>query len=88
MTLLTEFQSTLPRGERPAEATGHSAPKLFQSTLPRGERRPSFRENNELYLFQSTLPRGERPPATVIELGIPCFNPRSRGGSDGRVERH
>ena len=37
-----EFQSTLPRGERPMQFFGKSAKELFQSTLPRGER-PSGR---------------------------------------------
>ena len=39
-----EFQSTLPRGERPFPVTNQSRLTLFQSTLPRGERhkRPLF----------------------------------------------
>src|SRR5699024_5791380 len=35
----TEFQSTLPRGERRYEREGDQRPEKFQSTLPRGERR-------------------------------------------------
>ena len=34
-----EFQSTLPRGERPAVRCTQYGPRTFQSTLPRGERR-------------------------------------------------
>ena len=34
-----EFQSTLPRGERPSPRGGGAMFDLFQSTLPRGERR-------------------------------------------------
>ncbi len=41
------------------------------------------------YTFQSTLPRGERRTtrrrqATIIS----CFNPRSRAGSDSRMQMH
>ena len=36
-----EFQSTLPRGERPRPRVFHFRISRFQSTLPRGERLPS-----------------------------------------------
>ena len=54
------FQSTLPRGERPATFPEDTANGKFQSTLPRGER---LRVRTPLFsarTFQSTLPRGER----------------------------
>ena len=40
----TQFQSTLPRGERHSAQIGSSGDYAFQSTLPRGERllRPPF----------------------------------------------
>ena len=34
----SEFQSTLPRGERPITVELDNGDKVFQSTLPRGER--------------------------------------------------
>ena len=41
--LAEEFQSTLPRGERPAHSGCiHHDSVTFQSTLPRGERRTCF----------------------------------------------
>ena len=38
-TSVTEFQSTLPRGERLGELLDLKKEDVFQSTLPRGERR-------------------------------------------------
>ena len=55
-----EFQSTLPRGERPFPVTNQSRLTLFQSTLPRGERPPAPETSSVIASFQSTLPRGER----------------------------
>ena len=37
-----QFQSTLPRGERPINTMYDMIPSLFQSTLPRGERQLLF----------------------------------------------
>ena len=55
------FQSTLPRGERPAWLLRLRNWTTFQSTLPRGERQPRRIEELLRKEFQSTLPRGERP---------------------------
>ena len=61
-SILCEFQSTLPRGERPASRRERSLiSSLFQSTLPRGERLAMVVANSFTFKFQSTLPRGERP---------------------------
>ena len=35
-------------------------------------------------MFQSTLPRRERPQKASEGTSPPCFNPRSREGSDGQ----
>ena len=59
------FQSTLPRGERPAFHAVANNLTTFQSTLPRGERHYSHACGYSSGLFQSTLPRGERPAAGV-----------------------
>jgi len=44
---------------------------------------PSF--HRQVHLFQSTLPRGERHRPVNPHLSFGGFNPRSRGGSDGRT---
>ena len=59
-SILTIFQSTLPRGERPQTLPIHSKEIQFQSTLPRGERRRFKDHAGYKERFQSTLPRGER----------------------------
>ena len=56
------FQSTLPRGERPANCASTVSDASFQSTLPRGERQRGYGGGRLLRQFQSTLPRGERLP--------------------------
>ena len=43
MKITLQFQSTLPRGERPRRAHEISVLSSFQSTLPRGERRVFFK---------------------------------------------
>ena len=81
--LLFVFQSTLPRGERPIDDKLFHVFIGFQSTLPRGERPQICGKKISTKLFQSTLPRGERHALSVrLSLGITCFNPRSRAGSD------
>ena len=78
----TEFQSTLPRGER------HTERKLAYRT---DDFNPRSREGSDHGLqtcrrsparFQSTLPRGERPLLRYATQIHPYFNPRSREGSD------
>ena len=58
--ILPEFQSTLPRGERPRPFPALLFSLKFQSTLPRGERQRAIIPSNTATAFQSTLPRGER----------------------------
>ena len=62
MISIPQFQSTLPRGERPRLIVFGWPKSRFQSTLPRGERRtcPGDDRPARVYVFQSTLPRGER----------------------------
>ena len=65
----TKFQSTLPRGERPASYISMHLLTQFQSTLPRGERLEVDERIWLLSEFQSTLPRGERHDwGTVITV--------------------
>ena len=44
-----QFQSTLPRGERPVGAAGNREPPIFQSTLPRGERQQKDTKSNHFF---------------------------------------
>ena len=82
-----KFQSTLPRGERQAGLALAYAKDKFQSTLPRGERRGQMTSCTHLWGFQSTLPRGERPfPDLFSTFFLVSFNPRSRVGSDSKVD--
>ena len=60
VSVYLQFQSTLPRRERPIP---HLAPVLsfrFQSTLPRRERLNTPSNRSAIRIFQSTLPRRER----------------------------
>ena len=77
-----QFQSTLPRRERPAAVLSMSFALKFQSTLPRRERHDPFKFYTADEIFQSTLPRRERHLSCCILLLLLYFNPRSRGGSD------
>ena len=47
----TEFQSTLPRGERPVVSPIGSSSRSFQSTLPRGERLSSVTDTAQRSCF-------------------------------------
>ena len=56
-----EFQSTRPRGARPA-ATAHTCARVrFQSTRPRGARHCTVPLGSRVPVFQSTRPHGARP---------------------------
>ena len=56
----TEFQSTLPHGERHSAALYGVVRSQFQSTLPHGERPCAIEVLVTSCGFQSTLPHGER----------------------------
>ena len=81
--LQSQFQSTLPRGERLNWRLLCIQMPLFQSTLPRGER-PAFGHSVAVVddIFQSTLPRGERHDTNIRQARSHYFNPRSHEGSD------
>ena len=63
--LQTQFQSTLPRGERLCPNSVSESAYQFQSTLPRGERLHKAKQDRKGVAFQSTLPRGERPNSDI-----------------------
>ena len=58
--LLVIFQSTHPRGVRPATCIKRFHSPQFQSTHPRGVRRPVHDQDQAGEQFQSTHPRGVR----------------------------
>ena len=55
---------------------------LFQFTLPHGERLAGDFVVDGAVVFQFTLPHGERHPGEANFRTAPCFNSRSRMGSD------
>ena len=59
---------------------------VFQSTLPHGERLDAVSTRIRRFIFQSTLPHGERRNKTVAKEWAENFNPRSRMGSDMRLD--
>ena len=58
--VLSEFQSTLPHGERRELRQKQYRNHMFQSTLPHGERPLPNVSDLMVVSFQSTLPHGER----------------------------
>ena len=77
------FQSTLPRGERPASKSTVNAITDFNPRSHEGSDRFPIKLFLYLKTFQSTLPRGER--RGLLTSLLPCllyFNPRSHEGSD------
>ena len=63
---MSQFQFTLPRGERPPPATVVDDAPEFQFTLPRGERPLAILRKMGVIMFQFTLPRGERLYLAVL----------------------
>ena len=77
------FQSSLPRGERPAVPDDYPQYCVFQSSLPRGERLVEIEFVPVHLEFQSSLPRGERRcKGGSLDSDSRYFNPRSHEGSD------
>ena len=58
---IVEFQSTRPRGARPAASSTAALLRKFQSTRPRGARPWCLTIISKNNRFQSTRPRGARP---------------------------
>ena len=76
------FQSTHPRGVRPARLHLLRSGNQFQSTHPRGVRRGLPSNHIDSRLFQSTHPRGVRPYCCFYGFQPISFNPRTREGCD------
>ena len=82
-----EFQSTLPRGERPMSLATRIKGSGFNPRSHAGSDASPAACSFTFAVFQSTLPRGERPRRTTLALQRKCFNPRSHAGSDARRKR-
>ena len=83
------FQSTLPRGERHHQIADRNSQSAFQSTLPRGERLFSFSAAIASLLVSIHAPAwGATISAIILGTFLPCFNPRSRVGSDAYSFAH
>ncbi len=78
-----EFQSTRPRGARPATTDAMSLLEVFQSTRPRGARRQGFQPRLARQMVSIHAPTGgatERAGGERRRGG--GFNPRAHGGRD------
>ena len=82
-----------PSGFDPRSREGSDVPDsnqscratVFRSTLPRRERHALPDELGERVEFRSTLPRRERRGTCRVRPSAPCFDPRSREGSDDNI---
>ena len=80
------FQSTRPRGARPANGYLFWRWTWFQSTRPRGAR-PVIVSLTAKVSFQSTRPRGARHQLAPGSRHSASFNPRARAGRDSGREK-
>ena len=85
-TLISSFQSTLPRRERPQLIREVNVPNTFQSTLPRRERRSRrFSDRPAGRDFNPRSREGSDAVDDIKHCRRSNFNPRSREGSDTPV---
>ena len=82
IAVLREFQSTLPRRERPYWFSMFLIPIAFQSTLPRRERRGRVGGVGRLSHFNPRSREGSDSGVSDHGRHSNHFNPRSREGSD------
>ena len=80
--IVSEFQSTLPHGERHVVAIFLNDVTVFQSTLPHGERRGGRTTSRSTTYFNPRSRMGSDRQASTPASGTSYFNPRSRMGSD------
>ena len=79
-----EFQSTLPREERP-ETRQHFAAACISIHAPTRGATKGGQWASQLGEFQSTLPREERLPPLIKGFITHHFNPRSHERSDWQL---
>ena len=82
-----QFQSTLPRRERPPIPADFSQTADFNPRSREGSDIMAEVKEAGLKLFQSTLPRRERRERRAAEICVHHFNPRSREGSDWMIRQ-
>ena len=67
----TQFQSTLPQGERLWKSTPPTTQKAFQSTLPQGERRES--PADQAHPLEISIHAPTRGATKLICIRLHCF---------------
>ena len=78
-----EFQSTRPRGARPAVTLTRMTPTPFQSTRPRGARPLTEASHSNIVRFNPRARVGrDRQHFKRFDARIASFNPRARVGRD------
>ena len=80
------FQPTLPRGERLTYDFGDITYNRISTHAPARGATSLKLAASQANQFQPTLPRGERRGSRTYVKPLLNFNPRSREGSDERVE--
>ena len=85
-TLIEQFQSALPRGERPLPVTNQSRLTLFQSALPRGERPCITCSGVSPVNFNPRSHEGSDRREQEFFTSRKNFIPRSHEGSDEGLE--
>ena len=81
-TLVLQFQSTFPRGERQVLSTSPTSDSNFNPRSRVGNDGGEIAKEATELLFQSTFPRGERQKKGTTGGKLENFNPRSRVGND------
>ena len=81
----SQFQSTLPRGERQRRFLKFPSEQGFQSTLPRGERQSYIPTKKRVDDFNPRSHEGSDAGVATSVSSAVDFNPRSHEGSDHRL---
>ena len=82
----SEFQSTLPHGERRKDNISHLQTRIISIHAPARGATADSQHSFTGRLFQSTLPHGERLQIPRPSTFCNYFNPRSRTGSDTKAD--
>ena len=84
----SEFQSTLPQGERQFCHTLHLLYGIFQSTLPQGERHITYSKGSNCTDFNPRSHKGSDGSFLAPPMNQVNFNPRSHKGSDSNFTQN
>ena len=80
-----EFQSTLPRRERPPNTFCMVSSRCFNPRSREGSDEGLVESANETARFNPRSREGSDCSSSPATCGLRCFNPRSREGSDRRT---